>query len=241
MENITAIFRQAINALLLRDEAYRAMRDNPNPFTRGLVFIVSVALIVAIISLIGAILLWLTSPDLGAIQDVVWQEMQDMPWVEQISPSERDAALQQTKRFFDLGWQISRLFVPSIGNAIASVVLNPVALVIGWLIYGLLAFLSARVLGGKGRLDQTYGTTALAAAPRILGVVHVLPYVETAGLGIWGLICSYLAIKNTHELSPWRTFWATVIPLIVLVLFVIGLAIIGASIAAVSLGGGPQT
>lgn len=238
MGSITMTFRQSIDALLLRDSAYQSMRDSPNPFIRGFAFIVSVALIVALVSIIGAILFRLTSPDFGAIQETVWQEMQNMPWVEQIPEGEQAEVMREVQRQFDLGWQIARMFIPGIGNALINVILSPIALVVGWLLYGFLAFLAARALGGKGRLGQTYGTTALAVAPRMLGVVNVLPYVETAGLGVWALICNYLAIKNTHELSPWRTFWAVIIPFILLILFVIGLAIIGASIAALAFGGG---
>ncbi|MFQ5854214.1 MAG: YIP1 family protein [Anaerolineae bacterium] len=238
MEIITTTFRQAIDALLLRDSAYRSMRESPSPFVRGLVFIVSIGVIVALVSIVGAILLRLTSPNLGAIQETVWEGMQDMPWVEQIPPGDRVERMQQVRQSFDLGWQIARQFTPGIGSAILNVILNPISLVLGWLVYGLLAFLAARALGGTGRLDQTYGTTALAAAPRILGVVNVVPYVETAGLGIWALICNYLALKNTHDLSPWRAFWATVVPLVLLFLFVVGLAILGVVIAVTVSGGG---
>jgi hypothetical protein len=238
METVTTTFRQAIDALLLRDSAYREMRDSPTPFARGLTFIVMVALIVAVVSIVGAILFRLTAPDFGAVQDTVWQEMVRMPWVQTIPTTDRADVIQQIRRSYDLGWQIARLFIPSITNALINVILNPIALVVGWLLYGFLAFLSARVLGGKGRLDQTYGTTALAVAPRMLGVVHVLPNVDTAGLGIWALICNYLAIKNTHDLSPWRSFWATIIPFILLFLFIIGLAILGVTVASFAVGGG---
>lgn len=241
METTTSTFRQAIDAALLRDSAYRSMRDSPNPFSQGLTFVVGVGLIVALLSIVGAILMRLTSPDLGAIQATVWQEIQNMPWVEQIPASERAGVMRQVRQSFDIGWRIARMFAPGIGNAVINVILNPLSLVVGWLLYGFLAFLSARALGGKGRLDQTYGATALAAAPRMLGVVNVLPYVETAGLGTWALICNYLAIKNTHELSPWRAFWATVIPFILLLLFVVGLAVLGIAIAAATFVGGLQT
>ncbi|RME48495.1 MAG: YIP1 family protein [Chloroflexi bacterium] len=238
MEAITTTFRQAIDALLLKESAFRDMRESPNPFVRGLTFIVSVALIVALVSIVGAVLFRLTAPDFRAIQDAIWQGMMRMPWVETIPEPERNQAIQGIRQTFDLGWQIARMFIPSITNALINVILSPIALVVGWLLYGFLAFVSARALGGKGRLDQTYGATALAAAPRMLGVVHVLPNVQTAGLGIWALICNYLAIKNTHELSPWRAFWATVIPFILLFLFAFGLAILGITIASFAVGGG---
>ncbi|MBS1253882.1 MAG: hypothetical protein MAG451_02936 [Anaerolineales bacterium] len=238
MENDTSTFRQALDALLLRDSAYQSMRDSPSPLTRGLILIVSVGVVVALVSIVGALLTWFTSPDLGAIQEAVRQGMRDMPWWDQIPSGERQEVDEIIRQQFNIGWQIARVFAPSVTNAVVNVILNPVTLVIGWLVYGLLAFLAARVLGGRGRLDQTYGTTALAVAPRMLGVVQVVPYVQTAGLGIWALICNYLAIKNTHDLSPWRAFWATVIPFILLVLFVIGLGILGGFIAAFAIQGG---
>lgn len=238
MEDTSSTFRQALDALLLRDSAYRSMRDSPSPFVRGLVLVVSVGLVVAIFGIVGAALFQYTSPDLGAIQETVLQELQAMPWMEQIPPSERQEFMDVFRQQYNLGWQIARIFVPSITNALINVVLNPIALIVGWLVYGLLAFLSARVLGGRGRLDQTYGTTALAVAPRMLGVVQIMPYVQTAGLGVWALVCNYLALKNTHELSPWRSFWATVIPFVLLFLFVVGLSILGVSIAAFAFQGG---
>lgn len=238
MENITPTFRLAVDALLLRDSAYQSMRDDAHPFTRGLTLIVGVGLLIAIFSLVGTALLRLTSPDTGAIQQAVWEGMQEMPWVQQIPADRRAEVMAEIKRNFDLGWRIVRLFAPSITRSLINIVLNPMVLIVGWLLYGFLAFLSARTLGGRGRLDQTYGTTALAVAPRMLGVAHVLPYVDTAGLGIWALICNYLAIKHTHHLSPWRAFWATTIPLILLALFVIGLAILGITVAVIAFGGG---
>lgn len=238
MENGTSIFRQAVDALLLRDSAYQAMRDSPNPFVRGLILIVGIGVVVALFGIVGSLLTQFTSPDLAAIQEAVWQGMQDMPWTEQIPPNARDEVMREMRRNFEFGWQIARTFTPGLSSAFINVLLNPISLAVGWLIYGLLAFLSARVLGGRGRLGETYGATALAVTPRMLGVVTVLPYVQTAGLGIWALLCNYLAIKNTHDLSPWRSFWATVIPFILLFLFVVGLAILGAIIAAFAIQGG---
>lgn len=227
METLKTTFRLAWDALLLRDRAFEAMRDAPNAFARGLSFILAIAIVVSLLGVIGSVLTWLTSPDLGRIEAVVWDHVSQMPWVEQVPPSERAQALAMARRIYDLTWLSIRALAPSIPNALIRVILNPIALVIGWLAYGFLAFLIARALGGQGGLGQTYGATALAAAPRLLGVVHVLPYVETAGLGVWALVCNYQALKVTHRLSPWRTFWATVLPLILLFLFVFGLAVIG--------------
>jgi hypothetical protein len=238
MNTVGDTFRRAVDALLLRDDAYEAMRDSPSPFWRGLVFVLVVGFVVALVGLVGAALTSYTSPDMGAIQEAVRQGILDMPWVDQIPPDARPDVLRQFEESYALGWQIARIFIPSLTNALVNVVLNPLALVVGWLLYGIFAFIVARILGGRGTLGETYGATALAAAPRMLAVVNVLPYVQTAGLGIWALICNYLALKNAHNLTPWRSFWATVLPILLLLLFVIGLSILGGVIAGFVIGGG---
>lgn len=238
MNTIGDTFRRAIDALLLRDDAYEAMRDSPSPFWRGFVFILVVGVVVALVGLVGAALTTYTSPDLGAIEEAVREGILDMPWVDQVPPSARPEVLRQFEQSYALGWQIARTFTPSMTNALINIVLNPVALIVGWLLYGVLAFVVARILGGRGTLGETYGATALAAAPRMLAVVNVAPYVQTAGLGIWALLCNYLALKNAHRLSPWRGFWATLLPILLLFLFVIGLSILGVVIAGFAIGGG---
>ncbi len=236
--DIPATFRLALNALLLRPRAFEEMRDDPQPFARGLSFILLIAVLVALVSIVGNVLFWLSSPDLEQIQTVVWEQVRQMPWVEQIPETERAQVLSQVKQVYDLAWLAARTLTPGILRALLNVFLSPVALVAGWLVYGFLAFLVARMLGGQGGLEQTYGATALAAAPRLLGVVNVLPYVETAGLGIWALICNYLALKTTHNLTPWRAFWATVLPLVLLFLLALGLGIIGIAVVTATVGGG---
>ena len=49
MDIIGDTFRRAIDALLLRDDAYEAMRDSPDPFRRGFVFILVVGVVVVFV------------------------------------------------------------------------------------------------------------------------------------------------------------------------------------------------
>jgi hypothetical protein len=115
-------------------------------------------------------------------------------------------------------------------------------LIVNWLIFGLLAHALARLLGGKGTLNQTLGTTALAAAPQLLNVFGVLPFVVVAGIGTWTMLCRYMAIRTTHDLSWSRAVWATILPPIILGLIfaLIGLVVslvFGATLAALIAGG----
>jgi asparagine N-glycosylation enzyme membrane subunit Stt3 len=147
-----------------------------------------------------------------------------MTWVNDIPAKERGEVLTNMQQMYDAGWRVAALFIPSASKALAGVVLKPLGLLVAWLVYGVLAFVTARLLGGRGSLGVTYGATALAASPQLLSIFQVIPGVNLAGLGIWAVICNYLALKHTHDLSPGRTFWATVMPYLILILLVMLLA-----------------
>jgi hypothetical protein len=171
-----------------------------------------------------------TSPDLGSIRDAVIEGLRDMPWQQQIPADALEEVQDIVEQNVDIVFQIIELIQPSIPSAISGLLLQPLGLVFSWLIVGLLAFIFAKLLGGTGTLSQTYGTTALAAAPHLLGVVNILPYVQTAGLTMWSLICTYLAIKYVHDLTPGRAFWAIALPIILLI-FLLMLAGVGIGVA----------
>ena len=228
MQTIAAYLRLCTGALFLRDEAYAEMRDVPNPFVKGLILIVLVAILVSLVAIVGTVLEWATTPNFRRIQEAVWEGMMRMPWVKEIPPGERERVLGMIRAQYDFGWGIARQFAPHPLRAVIEVITTPISLVVGWLVYGLLAHFFAKVLGGRARLGQTYGCTALAVSPRVLNLVSILPYTAIGALAtIWSLICNYLALKNAHELSPGRAFWATVLPILTLSLLVILLSIGG--------------
>jgi len=220
------LWRLCWRALFLREDAYEEMRDTPGPFGRGLLFIIILGAIVAAIGVVGATLEWATTPDMGQLGQAVMQSWMKGPWVQDIPPE----ALSSVQQIFDSTFNIAKNFTPNPVMGLANIVLNPLGLIIAWLVYGLLAHLFARLLGGQGRLEQTYGTTALAVSPVALNVFKVLPYVQIGGLAVWGTVCNYLAIKSAHQLSPARAFWATVLPFVVLFLLLIIVSLLGALI-----------
>ncbi len=236
MERLRTILRRVLDALTLRDEVYREMRDAPDAVEQGVMLIVTVGVIAALAGVVGTALQSVTVPDVAAIQQTVADGILDMPWAEDLSPRELDEAHEGIRASMAQSQIIASMFAPNPVLALTGIVTKPVGMVVWWLIYGVLAFACARLLGGRGTLGQTYGTTALAASPQLVGVFHVMPYVSTAGLGMWALICSYLALKHTHELSPGRTFWATLLPLLVPLLLIF-LAVLGVFILGLVIGG----
>ncbi len=234
----TGYLRLAWDALLLRDRAYEEMRASTGPFVRGLILIVLVALVFSIPAVVGKGLERLTSPDPGRIQEAVRQGLAEMPWYRQ-SAAASPQFEQSFRQGYDTWWQVfGPMLFPNPLQAALGVILNPIGLVIGWLIYGFLAFLFARLLGGQGNLGQTYGTTALAVSPQLLGVISVLPYVTVPGLTTWSVVCNYLALKHAHRLSPGRAFWATVLPYLFLLLVVVLLGALVAALVVIATRGG---
>jgi hypothetical protein len=156
---------------------------------------------------------------------VVLQGLQEMDWYREASLD--SAAFEPTfRQQYDMGWRFLP-FVFGAPNPVAAavkVITIPLWLEVSWLVFGLLGYLSARLLGGQGSLGQTLGCTALAVAPRLLGLARVLPYVEVGGaITIWTLICNYLALKTAHRLSSVRAFWATLLPFILLIILILAL------------------
>ena len=138
-----------------------------------------------------------------------------MPWYTDMSSSPK--ALEMFKQQYDLGWNIAKALVPS-PSALVGIITTPLSLLIVWFVYGLLAHLSARILGGKGSAGQTLACTALAVAPQLLNVVMVLPFAQAAGVSTWTLVCNFSAIRSAHGLNGWRALVATLLPLVLAII-----------------------
>ncbi len=216
-------------ALLLEPEPYNELRESPNPFVEGLFLVVAVGLVVAVASLIGSILAWASLPNMATVRQVVYENLVRMPWYLQWEEQAGSRFVQEFKRWYDLGWQVSPILLGAPGNllfSLANLVLTPLGLVLSWLVYGVLAHVVARLLKGRATLVQTLGCTALAVAPQLLKIATVLPFVNVGVVvGAWTLLCQYRGLREAHAL-PWgRAFLATVLPVLVLwLLIIVGVA-----------------
>jgi hypothetical protein len=165
---------------------------------------------------------------------VVLEEIKKMPWYKQMAAEDPEFI----KRL-DLFLRAAKFITPDPWRAVINGITAPIIFLISWLVYSFLAHIFARILGGKAKIAQTLGCTALAVSPQLLNLARLLPYVEIGGVvGAWTLACNYIAIKIAHRLSSGRAFWATVLPIIITSLLLI-LLIAGVAIATiVALGRG---
>ncbi len=238
MQTVLDTLRLCPRALLLEVGAYEEMRASANPFVRGLILIVVVGVLISLVGIVGETLEWATTPSFEEMQKIVWQGMQRMPWVRQIPLENRREVMEIVRQRYDFGWRIARLFAPNPLRAALRVIATPIIFLMGWFVYGLLAHLFAKLLGGQASFGQTFGCTALAVSPQLLNLANLFPYVEVGGVvGLWTLICNFVALKTAHRLDTGRAFWATVLPLVVLALIAVGLAAIGVAIVGALIGG----
>lgn len=240
MQSITRSFGLLWDALFLQRDAYAHMRDDDNPFVEGLFILVLLGVLLAVAGIIGTTLEWASSPNLNAVREVVLKNLQTMEWYRflQQSPGGESSFLQ----IWNGIWNAFASAAPSPLRALTGIITKPLALIVWWLVFGLLSYVLARVFGGKGTLNQTLGATALAASPQLVTLLTVLPFVAIAGLGTWTLLCSYMALRTVHDLSWPRAVLAALLPPVIVGL-VVGLIIgavlaVGFAVAMSSFAGG---
>ena len=207
-------------ALFLDSDAYDQLRDDDNPFVEGLFLVVIIGVVTALLNFIGQSLAWAGTPSMNAIKDVVWQAFPQMSWWSQMAGNA--TAVANFEEYYALGWQIfPRLFgAPDPASAALNIITWPLLAVLSWLVYGILAHLFSRMLGGTGRLSQTLGTVSLSFTPLLLRGLGFLPYFTVgAVMNTWQLICRYKAVRSAGQMSWGRAFWATLLPFVVYLVF----------------------
>jgi hypothetical protein len=236
MQTITQSFGLLWNALFLESEAYIVMRDNKSPVKKGLVVLLILGLALALAGFIGVTLEWASGPSLDAIRETIWTMYQQSPWWKFIASEPQ--ALQMFERTWDQIWQVMGYIIPTPVSSLSGFIFKPLGLIISWLIFGLLAHLFARMLGGSAKLGQTLGSTSLAAAPQLFLLLTALPFVVIAGIGTWTLLCRYMAIRVTHDLSWARSMWAVLLPPILLgILLILSATLFGIAMMSIIAGG----
>jgi len=238
MNSLVSTLRLGWQALLFKEDAYEEMRRSANPVARGLILILVVGVVIALLGLVGTALELASTPDLGQIRDIIREYIPKMPFwsaLEQGGPQ----ALQAFEEWYNRGWEFfPQMFSASMGSAALGILTTPLFLILRWLIFGLLAHLFARWLGGKANLGETLGVTALAVAPQAINVLSLLPYVEVGSVvSIWGILCAYLGLKTAHKLSWGRAMWATLLPFILFAVGVFLLSCFSSIVIAAVIGG----
>lgn len=237
MDGIVGTLRLGWDALLLKQSAYKEMSAKASPVVQGLILIVIVGVAIALFGFVGDVLEWASTPNLAELKDTIFYYLNQMPWWKEAA---RDPGFTTGfQQMWDMNWQFATMFSPSPGGAAVNIIMIPLALIVRWLIYGLVAYLFAHWLGGTASLSETLGVLALAVAPQVLNLLNILPYVQVGSLvSLWGILCAYVGLKTVHNLRWNRAMYATLLPFILVIAIAILAGCFGSAIFAALVKGG---
>ena len=195
-------------ALTLNIPALVRFRDRQNVFRDGILVLVLVALVMGVVpfvvDFIGG---FFTSPqaELAQVRQVFDQIEQFLP-PGAVEPF-RDQFLGNFEAGMEIGVEVEALptrlpkVIGRLFESLAGWVHQPLAMLGGFLAYGIWVMLAARLLGGTGRLQEFLGTAALSALPYLLLILEKIPCLGTL-LGvvawIWSLLIWIAATAVAH-------------------------------------------
>jgi hypothetical protein len=243
-----SILRMTGSSLLLRTASLVALRDRPDIFQRGLLFLVVVSLVVGLASSATGLVRELQAPSPGSALEQVRadfrQSMEQAQGTMDIPPEVE----KQIEAFFKAGLSIAlavaelpvRIPQPTghILEAIGRFLSTPFDWLGAWMFYTLLVAIAAHLMGGKASVQQMLGLTALHAAPHLLDIIPPLlglipvagPTLEVfigavvgVGTWIWSTLIYIAATAVASEFDWARGLLAVLAP----VLFVTVLVLMG--------------
>lgn len=220
-------------ALLLDQRPYAAAARSHKPLQTGFMALVLLLVIFAVARAVGLGIGMLTSPRLGSLQEIVRNFIVGLPWyAAQVQQSPAFAG--QFAQSYSLAWDGLRaaLGIPTPTSVLVSIAVTALSTLSAWLAYGVLAHGMARWFGGQGTWRQTLGASALSYAPLLLFVVEIVPGALTPLTLVFllMLVGKYLALKTVHDLTPGYTLAATLLPYLIGLVLLIGVALFGAAI-----------
>ncbi|MEF3275698.1 MAG: YIP1 family protein [Chloroflexus sp.] len=229
MESLSYLFRLSTAGLFLDTNTFRAQRDNPHVLRDGFLVVLLIGVIVGVASFIGNLLTMLATPDPINLLTTVQRELERTALVIELK---RQIPTFELDPFFTQMADAARTLQWS---GLIGAAATPFVYLVGWLLYGVVAHLIARSLGGDGDLAQTLGCTALASGANLLALVQIIPFAQVSGSTLLGLIGCYLGLRAAHNLPAWRAFWAAllgpILLIVVLLVFSCGLLAVLVAVA----------
>jgi hypothetical protein len=243
MDAPSSLVRLAIGGLLLDPQAYRVQRDDAAGLRRAFLLVPLIGLLVGFAAMIGGLGIYLTQPSNDLLNETIYDGIVAMPWYSQAVESTPELARALDDFFLRQG---GLALTPTPLASALGLIITPVASLLSWLIGGTVVHLAARAFGGVGRFAQTLAVTGLTSSVNLLGLVQVVPYAEQIpgslllATLLLRLLATYVAVRETHGLAPWRSFWAVLIGPLLLSFLVVALYCCLVLFLASASGGLPQ-
>jgi hypothetical protein len=203
-------------ALTLNIATLAHFRDREDVFRRGVTVFVLVALLVGGVSfIVNFVDRLVTPPEAGLAQatQTLEQMMRFMP------PEAAQVFQKQFLANFEAGFEIGRRVealptpLPKLVGAFFETLSGwpdrPLAMLGGFLAYGIWVMLAAKLLGGTGRLQEFLGTAALSSVPYLMLALEKVPCLGSlVGIAAW-IWSTLIWIAATAVVHGWAIPQAT--------------------------------
>lgn len=174
-------------------------RDTKDTFRRGLFILILVGLILGAVEFAVVFIGGVFGPPAGA---ELAEARQNFDQILRFMPPEAAQAFEEQflgifEPIIEIGLGIAALPTPlpkAVGNlfeALGAWLSQPLAMLGGFLAYGIWVMLAAKLLGGTGRIQEFLGTAALSSLPYLLLVLGWIPCLG-AVLGLVAWVWSFL-------------------------------------------------
>ena len=220
--------------LLLKADAFRTVSLMERPLLKGLGILLSIALILATAQALGLGLDLLVTPRLDLVQRAAYVAITNSELYARASAESADF-VTEFEQIYLLVWEIIRILggLPSILGMITVFLIGVTYTFASWFIYGSLVHIAARWLHGAATYRQFMAAFALSYAPQLLFVATLIPGLRVPAIlvSLWLMAARYQAVKHSHSLSWGRNLAAILIPYAVFGLVLLGVILLGGSIA----------
>ncbi len=242
----------ARGVLTLNDATYSAHLASRDALKRGLLLMVSVALLAGLFPFLSGMASSFRPVDMAAVErDVERQIEQSM----QFNPEWQNPQFQRTfKEYFQMGFAIARdimsikpnvSFLPPwlerLMRALGEWLSQPLAWLGAWAGYALWVMLFAKLLGGRATLERMLAATSLFVVPHLLdvlgGLLSLLSGIGVAGacfgllnmlIGMvawaWGIAVYVKATAAANEFGWGKATLVTLLPALLVALLAMALA-----------------
>lgn len=138
-----------------------------------------------------------------------------------------------------IGTFVSQLMMGKLFGAIIGLIVGVIMIVVGYYIWAYIVhFVGKSLFQGQASVPELLRTLGYAYGPTALAVLSFIPCI--GGLlaivgAVWGLVCGYFAVRETHKMSDGQTIitvvlgWIVVLIIRAAVLAVFGIGALGLS------------
>lgn len=229
------LFTITKGAIALRDDAYHSLKASADVFQRGLLILIAVGLVVGAVSGTVTFITRLTQSTVADIAEIEnFMTMYMRMFAEEMTPEEQALFEDFVEDYIRMIVEIIRKIeatptplprpIPHLLEALGVFLSTPFGMMSTWLTYGLLVLVCARLLGGRGTVQQMLGLTALAWVP---GLLNALGFIPCLGLIIglvalvWGFVIYVKATAIANDMDMGKALVAVLAPVLTVLLLAI--------------------